>query len=72
VRLLRVPAVTEETELDTRVRTDELITLLQWHQTLSREQAHNLALLLRRYRKTYFGSALTDSERREGGSEMEP
>jgi hypothetical protein len=62
----------EETEIDTRNRTDYLIELLSWKHNLSGKQASDLALLLRRYRKLTFGSALTDTERAEGRSEINP
>lgn len=64
----------EETERDTWQRTDKFINRLSFggRTPLRVEEQRDLELLLRRYRKLHFGSALTDTERAEGRSEINP
>ena len=61
----------DERDRDTWQRTDYFIDRIG-RNPLRAAERRDLVLLLRRYRKRYFGSALTDDERNAGWSEINP
>lgn len=63
----------EQLDVDTYTRIDYYIQLLETgRQWLPRDERRDLALLLRRWRKQRYGSALTHTEQAEGRAEINP
>jgi hypothetical protein len=66
--------MSEQTEIDTLQRLDYYINRVSLYddRSLRAKERRDLELLLRRFRKRWFGSALTDDERAAGRSEINP
>lgn len=64
--------MTEQQDIDTYTKIEYAIGLLESDAPISPVVRRNIALLLRRWRKERYGSALTERERAEGRAEMNP
>jgi len=70
--VLQGKLMNEQTDIDTYTRIDYYIALLDSEHKLTTRERRDLALLLRRWRKQQYGSALTHTEQKEGRSETNP
>lgn len=62
----------DELDIDTYTRIDYAIHLLESGRRLTKHEQQDIALLLRRWRKQRYGSALTHTEKLEGRAEVNP